>query len=191
MDPYPLLKYAHILGFVLLGGGLLAVFVTEFEAYRTRDLRTFAEAARYTAVFYDALAVPGALLVGLTGLALMLDLGLGFFEAPWTIGMWSLFLFEFIEGNTVTRIQFRRTLRRSRAALAAGAPLTDDLRDDARSRLNQVVHFLDLPLFSVIVYCGTARPATWTDIGLVIAIALAATVLLTVTVPRIAARLRG
>lgn len=188
MDTYTLLKFCHIVGFILLGGGLLAVFASEYQAYRTNDMKAFAEAARYTAIFYDSIAVPGAVLVGTSGFFLILELGLGFFEEPWIVGMWGLFLFEFVEGNTVTRIQFRRTLRRSRDALAQGAALTDDIRDDARSLLNQIVHFLDVPLFTVIVYCGTVRPDSWGHVFTAFAIGVSVAAVLTLLVPRLARR---
>ncbi|NNE83240.1 MAG: DUF2269 family protein [Alphaproteobacteria bacterium] len=186
MDYYTLLKFGHIVGFILLGGGLLAVFISEFQAYRTTDMKVFAEAARYTAIFYDSFAVPGAVLVGLSGLLLILELGLGFFEEPWLVGMWGLFLFELIEGNTVTRFQFRKTLRRSREALERGDQLTDDLRDEVRGLFNQIVHFLDIPLFTVIVYCGTVRPDSWTHVFIAIGIGLIFTTLIKFFVPRIA-----
>lgn len=186
MDYYTLLKFAHIVGFILLGGGLLAVFMSELQAYRTADLNVFAEAARYTAVFYDSFVISGAILVSISGFFLTLELGLGFFEEPWLVGMWGLFLFEFIEGNTVTRIQFRRTLRRSREALEQGGPLTSDLRDEARGWLNQITHFLDIPLFTVIVYCGTVRPDTWLHVLAAIGIGLTVAALLIVIVPRLA-----
>jgi len=73
--------------------------------------------------------------------------------------MWGLFLFEFIEGNTVTRLQFRRTLRRSRQAHKTGG-LTDRDREEARTLLGRVTHFLDLPLFLAIIYCGAMSRAT-------------------------------
>ena len=186
MDYYTLLKFAHIVGFILLGGGLLAVFMSEFQAYKTSDIRTFAEAARYTAIFYDAFAVPGAILVGVSGFFLVLELGIGFFTEPWVVGMWGLFLFEFIEGNTVTRVQFRRTLRRSQHALKRGGPLTADLRDEARGLFNKVTHFLDIPLFTVIVYCGTIRPDTWTHVLLAIGAGVVMAALLVFLVPRVA-----
>jgi hypothetical protein len=59
MDSYLLLKFAHITGFISLGGGLLAVFISELRAYRTTNVTAFAEAAWYTATFYDALVVAG------------------------------------------------------------------------------------------------------------------------------------
>jgi uncharacterized membrane protein len=185
MDYYSLLKFGHIVGFILLGGGLLAVFISELQAYRTSDMKVFAEASRYTAIFYDSLVISGALLVAISGFFLILELGLGFFEEPWVVGMWGLFLFEFIEGNTVTRLQFRKTLRRSRDSLARGGPLTDDIRDEARSLLNKVAHFLDIPLFTVIVYCGTVRPDSWSHVAAAIVIALAVAMILISTIPRL------
>jgi len=188
MDYYALLKFGHIVGFILLGGGLLAVFISELQAYRTTDMKVFAEASRYTAIFYDSLVISGALLAGISGFFLIRELGLGFFEEPWVVGMWGLFLLEFIEGNTVTRIQFRKALRCSREALARGEPLTDGIRGEARSLLNQIVHFLDVPLFTVIVYCGTVRPDSWSHVLGAIIVALAVAFLLIVTVPRLARR---
>ncbi len=185
MDYYLLLRFGHIVGFILLGGGLLAVFISELQAYRTNDMKVFAEASRYTAIFYDSLVISGALLVGISGFLLILELGLGFFEEPWVVGMWGLFLFEFIEGNTVTRIQFRNTLRHSREALARGDPLTDNTREEARGLLNQIAHFLDIPLFTVIVYCGTVRPDSWGHVVVAICIALFIATLLIVLVPRL------
>jgi uncharacterized membrane protein len=174
MDYYLLLRLVHIIGFISLGGGLLAVFVSELRAYRTADVNGFAEAAWYTATFYDALVAPGAVLVGLSGLFLIFELGIGFLSEPWLVGMWGLFLFEFIEGNTVTRAQFKRTLRRSRQALEAGG-LTDQDRHEARTLLGRVTHFLDLPLFLAIVYCGAMRPGDWTHVlGAIVSAVVAA-----------------
>jgi uncharacterized membrane protein len=190
MDPYALLHLGHVVGAIVLGGGLLAVFISELRAYRTDDLRLFAEAAWYTATFYDGLVVPGALLLGASGLLLKRELGLGWFDAPWLAGMWGLFLFEFVEGNTVTRVQFRRTLRRSRAALRTGA-LTPEVRAQARSLLGQITHFLDLPLFLVIVWCGVIRPESWSQVVTAVVVAAIAAALLTVVLPRLARRDRS
>jgi uncharacterized membrane protein len=184
MDSYALFRLGHIVGFTMLGGGLLAVFVSELRAYRTSDVHRFAEAAWYTATFYDGLVLPGAVLVAISGLLLTFELGLGLLTEPWLVGMWGLFLFEFVEGNTITRRQFQRTLRRSRAALETGQ-LTVPNRAEARTTLGRFTHFLDLPLFLVIVYCGAMRPATWAHVLTAIGAALAATVVLSATVPRL------
>jgi uncharacterized membrane protein len=185
MDTYSLLKFGHIIGFILLGGGLLSVFISELQAYRTTDMRVFAEAARYTAIFYDSLVISGALLVAITGYFLLRELDLGFFEEPWVVGMWGLFLFEFIEGNTVTRAQFRNTLRVSNNAFDNGAALTEDLRKEARSFLNKIVHFLDIPMFTVVVYCGTVRPDSWVHVLVAIGIGVLIAIVLALLVPRL------
>lgn len=188
MDAYTLLKFAHLMGFTFIGGGLLAVWVSEFQAYRTDDMKEFTDAAWYTAIFYDFLVVPGALTVATSGYFLMQELGLGFFEEPWLITMWGLFLFEFIEGNTVTRIQFRKTLRSSRAAFNAGKVLNEELREEARTIVNRIVHFLDIPMITVIIFCGAVRPDGWTVVLTAIAIAVVVTALLVIFVPSFARR---
>jgi predicted integral membrane protein DUF2269 len=184
MDVYALLRLGHVVGAILLGGGLLAVFISELRAYHTDDVRVFAEAAWYTATFYDGLAVPGALFLGVSGLLLRSELGLDWFDQPWFAGMWGLFLFEVVEGNTLTRVQFRRTLRRSRAALPTGV-LTSEVRAEARSLLGQIAHFLDVPLFLVIVWCGVMKPESWREVITAIVVALVAAALLTAVVPRL------
>lgn len=180
-----MLRFAHVAGAILLGGGLLAVFVSEWRAMRVRDLPRFAEAAWYTAAFYDVLVLPGALLAAASGLALAVHLGLGLLSEPWLVGMWGLFVFEFIEGNTVTRSQFRRALRLSMQAEADGRPLAP-ARAEARTVPGQVAHFLDLPLFAVMVWCGTMRPDRWSDLALALLIGVGAAAGLGVMVPRLA-----
>lgn len=185
MDYYLLLRYLHFIGFILLGGGLVAVFVSECRGYGARRAVVFIEAAYYTAILYDYVVVPGAIIMATTGPLLIWMLGLNYFDTPWLTAMWALFLFEFIEGNTITRVQFRRTLRVSRA-LPEDQPLTDKIRDDARTALGRFVHFLDLPMMSVIVFCGVVRPDSWRVVGLAIGLAIAATLVLMQVIPRLA-----
>jgi uncharacterized membrane protein len=181
MDLYPLLRLGHVAGFILLGGGLAAVFLADWRGRRTRDVRVFAEAAHFTALFYDGLVVPGALLLAASGLGLVFELGLGFLDAPWLAGMWGLFLFEFVEGNTVTRVVYRRTLKQAQQVLAAtGAPAAFA----SQSLVGRLTHFLDLPLFAVIVYCGVIRPESWAGLGMAVSIAVAIAVALTLSAPR-------
>jgi hypothetical protein len=125
-----------------------------------------------------------------TGPLLIWELGLSYFDTPWLTGMWGLFLFEFIEGNTVTRVQFRRTLKISRS-LAEDEPLTDEVRGGARTFIGRLAHFLDVPLFSVIVYCGVVRPDSWLEVGSAISIAITAALVLMSVAPRLAERLGG
>ena len=104
LDPFLLLRYAHILGAILMGAGLLGVWLADLRSRQVQDLSLYAECARFVALFYDGLVVPGALLLLASGgilIALYYD-GLGFLDHPWLVGMVGLFLFEFIEGNTLT-----------------------------------------------------------------------------------------
>ncbi len=183
-----LLRFLHVIGFIFLGGGLLAVFVSEWRGYGATRPVVFAEAAFYTAIFYDFVVLPGAFLMLTTGPLLIWKLGLSYFDAPWLTGMWSLFLFEFVEGNTVTRVQFRRTLEVSRS-LAEDEPLTDEIRGRARTFIGRLAHFLDVPLFTVIVFCGVARPDSWLEVLSAIGIAIAAALVLMAVVPPLAERL--
>ncbi len=188
MDLYQLLRYLHYIGFIFLGGGLLAVWVSEWRGYSATRTVLFAEAAYYTATLYDFLVVPGALLMATTGPLLMWKLGLGYFDTPWLTGMWVLFLFEFIEGNTLTRVQFRRTLRVSRS-LPEDRPLTEEIKRHARTWIGRFTHFLDIPMVAVIVYFGVVRPDRWLTVGIAIGIAIAAALVLMIAVPRMAERI--
>jgi uncharacterized membrane protein len=188
VDLYLLLRLGHVAGFILLGGGLAAVFLADWRGRRTTDALLFVEAARFTALFYDGLVVPGALLIAASGFALVFELGIGFFDQPWLVGMWGLFLFEFVEGNTITRLVYRRTVRQAQQALADAEATTAFA---SRSLVGRLTHFLDLPLFAVIVYCGVIRPESWANVGMAIGIAVAIAVALTISAPRPTMEPRG
>ena len=190
MDLYLVLRFFHHIGYILLGGGLAAVFISEWRGYSATRAAAFSEAAFFTAILYDYVVVPGALTQVVTGPLLIWTLGYNDFDTPWLTGMWGLFLFEFIEGNTLTRVQFRRTLKVSRS-LAEGEPLTDEIRGRARTFIGRLAHFLDVPLFTVIVYCGVARPDSWLQVGTAIGIAITAALVLMSVVPPLAERIGG
>ncbi len=190
MDLYLVLRFFHHIGYILVGGGLAAVFISEWRGYSATRTAAFTESAFYTAILYDYVVVPGALTQVVTGPLLIWTLGYNYFDTPWLTGMWGLFLFEFIEGNTLTRVQFRRTLKVSRS-LPEGEPLTDEIRGRARTFIGRLAHFLDVPLFTVIVYCGVARPDSWLEVGSAIGIGIAAALVLMSVVPPLAERIGG
>ena len=64
---YSLLKLFHIVGAVLIGGGLIGVWMADLRSRQLRELKPFSEAVRNIAVFYDGLVVPGALLLLISG----------------------------------------------------------------------------------------------------------------------------
>lgn len=73
------------------------------------------------------------LLAGGTWLIVGYHGGWRFLTEPWLAGMVALFAFEFIEGNTVTRLYFMRLRRLTRHALAEGCVTTELARLDASS----------------------------------------------------------
>jgi hypothetical protein len=67
MDAFLLLRFAHLLGLMLMSAGLVGVFVSDMRSRQVRDLKLFAQVVTLLAVFYDGLVVPGALLLFASG----------------------------------------------------------------------------------------------------------------------------
>jgi hypothetical protein len=95
-----------------------------------------------------------------------------------------LFAFEFIEGNTVTRLYFMR-LRRLTKEASAKATATSELEQARRELVPTFTHFLDIPMLLVIVSLGALRPNTWTQFFLGLGLALIVATVLTAIVPRL------
>jgi hypothetical protein len=186
MDPYPWLRFAHLLGLMLMAAGLIGVFVADMRSRQIRDLRLFAQAVSFVAVFYDGLVVPGALLLLASGTWLIITYygGWDFLGVPWLAGMVALFAFEFIEGNTITRLYFLRLRRLTRRALAEGR-VTPELTRARGEQLASFTHFLDIPILLVIVSLGALRPAGWTQFAIGTSAAVAVATALNHFVPRL------
>jgi hypothetical protein len=97
--------------------------------------------------------------------------------------MIALFAFEFIEGNTITRRYFMRLRRLTEAALQHGSA-TRNLEAARGEHLATFTHFLDLPIFFVIVALGAMRPGTWTLFLVGTALAVVAATVLSLAIPR-------
>jgi uncharacterized membrane protein len=183
---YPLLNLAHIIGAILIGSGLIGVWLNDMRSRQSRDLMRFSEAVRNIAVFYDGLVVPGAILLVISGSWLISEFygGWNFIYVPWLAGMAFLFAFEFIEGNTVTRIYFMRLRRLTLQALQVGQ-FTPELEKARAENIPTFTHFLDLPILFVIISLGSLKPDTWTlfVVGLLVSIALATA--MTILIPRL------
>lgn len=183
---YSLLRFAHLVGLMLMGAGLIGVWISDLRSRRVRDLVLFAEAVRNVAVFYDGVVVPGAVVLFISGAWMTADVwgGWGFIDHPWLAGMIVLFVFEFIEGNTVTRLYFMRLRRLTNEALVQGAA-TPDLDRVRQELVPTFTHFLDIPMLLVIVSLGAIRPSTWTQFVLGVLCAVAAAAALTLWIPRL------
>ncbi len=181
---YGLLKFFHILGAVLIGSGLIGVWMADLRSRQLRELRLFSEAVRNIAVFYDGLVVPGALLLLISGTWMIVKFYGGWVQLPWLAGMVGLFAFEFIEGNTITRLYFMRLRRLTQSALDAGQ-VTPELEHARGELVPTFTHFLDLPMLFLIIALGATQPTTWTLFfaGSFVAVALAT--LLTLVIPRL------
>ncbi|TXI20354.1 MAG: DUF2269 domain-containing protein [Nitrosomonas sp.] len=183
---YDLLKLAHIIGAVLIGGGLIGVWLADLRSRQTRELVRFSESVRNIAVFYDGVVVPGAIILLVSGTWLIVEFfgGWNFVSIPWLAGMVFLFAFELIEGNTVTRLYFMRLRRLTQEALRAGA-FTPELEKARAENVPTFTHFLDLPVLFLIVTLGALKPNDWELFiaGSIIAIVLA--LALTIFIPRL------
>jgi Predicted integral membrane protein (DUF2269) len=184
LDTYLLLRFAHLLGLMLMSAGLIGVFVSDMRSRQVRDL--FAHAVTLIAVFYDGLVVPGALLLLGSGTWLIIYYydGWSFLAVPWLAGMVFLFAFEFVEGNTVTRLYFMRLRRLAREAVAAER-MTPELARARREQLASFTHFLDIPILVVIVSLGALRPNDWMQFFVATVLAVAVASLLNYAIPRI------
>lgn len=183
---YSLLRYAHLVGLMLIGGGLIGVWISDMRSRKVRDLVLFVEAIRNIAVFYDGLVVPGALVLLISGAwmtAIVWD-GWGFMQYPWLAGMIFLFVLEFVEGNTITRLYFMRLRRLANDALSQGS-VTPELTQARREHVPTFTHFLDMPMLLLIVSLGALRPNTWTQFIVGIIAALAVAMALTLWIPRL------
>ncbi|TAL49626.1 MAG: DUF2269 domain-containing protein [Methylovulum sp.] len=183
---YTLLKFAHVLGAVLIGGGLISVWFFDLQSRQLRELPQFSEAVRNIAVFYDGVVVPGAVLLLVSGAWMIVEQfgGGNFINIPWLAGMVFLFMFEFIEGNTVTRLYFMRLRRLTKEAIKAGG-FTRELESARSESVPTFTHFLDLPLLFLIIALGVIKPDTWIlfIIGAAAAILIAA--ILTIYIPKL------
>ena len=182
---YLVLKFVHLLGLTLMGAGLIGVWYADLRSRQVQELPVFAEAVRSIAVLYDGLVVPGALLLLSSGTGLIVTVygGWAFLGMPWLTGMVALFAFEFMEGNTITRLYFRRLRRVTRKAVQRGN-VTAELEAVRREHVPTLMHFLDLPILLVIVALGAMRPNTWAPFALGTLLALVAAAMLTLVIPR-------
>lgn len=183
---YTLLKFAHILGAILIGGGLISVWFSDLRSRQLRELPQFSEAIRNITVFYDGVVVPGAVLLLVSGTWLIVEQfgGWEFISIPWLAGMVVLFTFEFIEGNTVTRVYFMQLRRLTKEAIKVG-DFTRELEMARAENIPTFTHFLDIPLLFLIIALGVIKPDSWTlfIVGATVAILIAA--ILTIFIPKL------
>jgi uncharacterized membrane protein len=182
---YTILKYFHVIGAVLMGAGLIGVWLSDLRSRQHRDLIRFSEAVRYIAIFYDGVVVPGALILLGSGTWFTIQYygGWDFIKIPWLAGMIGLFLFEFIEGNTITRLYFMKLRRITQNALDEGK-ITPELESERAKLTPTFTHYLDIPMLFLIIALGVFKPDTWTVFFVGAAISIAVATFFTIIIPR-------
>ncbi|MCW9034339.1 MAG: DUF2269 domain-containing protein [Rhodospirillales bacterium] len=186
MDSFLLLRFIHFIGLTLIGAGLIGVFICDMRSRQTKELPLFGQLVSMIALFYDGLVVPGAILLIISGTWMIVEFhdGWEFLQTPWLAGMVFLFIFEFVEGNTITRIYFLRLRKLTKEAVALGQ-WTSGLRKARGEQLASFTHFLDIPILTVIISLGALRPTDWTTFFIGIAIGLTVATLLNIIVPKL------
>ena len=169
-----------------MGAGLIGVWLSDLRSRQHRDLIQFSESVRNIAVFYDGVVVPGALILLVSGTWLTVQYydDWAFIKVPWLAGMISLFAFEFIEGNTVTRLYFMKLRRITQNALDKGE-ITAELENERAKLTPTFTHYLDLPMLLLIIALGVLKPTSWSLFFNGSMVAIAAATLFTVTVPHL------
>ncbi|BFU90691.1 MAG: hypothetical protein NTAFB01_18780 [Nitrospira sp.] len=183
---YSLLRYAHLVGVMLIRSGLIGVWISDMRARKVRDLIRFAEAVRSIVVCYDGVVVPGAIILFISGAWMTAEVwgGWGFMQHPWLAGMIVLFVLEFVEGNTVTRLYFMRLRRLAADALNQGV-VTPELTRARQEQVPTFSHFLDIPMLLLIVSLGAIQPNSWSQFIVGAICALAVATALTIWIPRL------
>lgn len=170
------LKFAHIIGALMLGGALVGVWITERRSRTTRDVARVAASLQLGAMLHQRLLLPGALVLFVSGSWLIAKFygGWDFIDIPWLAGMVALYLIETVRGSTLGRHYGMRRGQAAGAALAQGrfTPKLEKALNDPRAAF---AHFLELPLFLVMLALGLFRPSTWTFffVGVALAVLLA------------------
>ena len=77
--------------------------------------------------------------------------------------MIALWAFEFVEGNTITRIYFMRLRRYTRESLEQGV-ITPELARHRDANVPTFTHFLDIPILLFMISVGVLRPFSWTPV---------------------------
>ena len=185
---YSHLNLLHMIGAVIMGAGLIGVWLSDLRGRQVSDLTRFSEAVRNIGVFYDGLVFPGAILLLISGTWMIVTTYGGwsfhFLQIPWLAAMVVLFAFEFVEGNTVTRVYFVRLRRLTEQSLEEGR-FSKDLVEAREAATPNFTHFLDIPLYLVIVALGSTKPMTWTLFFSASGIAIVIAAALTFAMPRL------
>ena len=176
---YAWLLVAHLLGAVLLGAAIVALWLVDGQIRRASDCGALGRAGRRADALVKRVLVPGVLLLAGSGGWLVAGYygGWDFVRIPWLAGMAVLFVFQSVWANTVTRAHAQR-MRRLLARTRDADPLTPALERARNEPLASFGQQLEPLLFAVVVALGLLRPMDWgvVAMGCVAAALLAAAI---------------
>lgn len=176
MSYVPLLA-AHLLGALLLGTAVVALWIVDARIRRARDCGTIARAGRRAGWVGQRVLMPGVLLLALTGAWLVAGYydGWSFVRIPWLAGMAAIFVFQSAWARAVTHPRAAR-MRQLLAGTHDADPVTPALERARREPLARFGQQLEPALFALAVALGLLRPMDWAvvAIGCIAAAALAA-----------------
>jgi uncharacterized membrane protein len=176
---YQLLLVAHLLGAVLLGAAIVALWLVDGGIRRASNCGALARAGRRADALVKRVLAPGVLLLAGSGIWLVARYygGWGFVRIPWLAAMAGLFVLQSVWANSVTRTHAQR-MRRLLAGTRDADPLTPALQRARNEPLASFGQQLEPLLFALIVALGLLRPMDWgvVAVGCIAAALLAAAI---------------
>lgn len=162
---HALLTAVHLLAATVLGVAIVGVLLAGERARRAQDLVRFTDARRRVALLGRRMLVPAVLALLVTGAWLVARFyGLSsVVRVPWLAAMVALFLFQSVWANAVTRPHAVRLDRLADEARRTGA-LTPALRKARAEIVPAFGHFVELPVYLLIMAFGALRPSAWTPV---------------------------
>src|SRR5262249_24714126 len=127
MDTYHLLKFVHIVSVVLWVGGSFTLAVVVGRAARPDDRALLSNTLRQAAFYGRAVSGPASLLTLLTGMGMLLTLGISA-EALWVRWGFVGMLVHIVLGATVLRRAMQRLLTLAAAPETAAEALNAAVR---------------------------------------------------------------
>lgn len=164
---YTWLGAAHLLGAVLLGAAIVALWLVDERIRRASDCGTISRAGRRADALGKRVLMPGVLLLAVSGAWLVASYygGWAFVRIPWLAGMAGVFVFQSAWANAVTHPHAKR-MRRLLAGTRDADPLTPALERARSEPLASFGQQLEPLLFALAVALGVLRPMDWAVVAL-------------------------
>lgn len=164
MNHAPLLA-THLIGALLLGAAVVALWIADARIRRARDCGTIARAGRRAGWVAQRVLMPGVALLAITGVWLVASYygGWNFVRIPWLAGMAAIFVFQSAWARAVTHPHAAH-MRSLLAGTRDADPVTPALERARRKPLVRFGQQFEPALFVLAVALGLLRPMHWTSV---------------------------